>query len=129
MNNVTTTQLVADLGFTRDDVAQLWGKVYLQGFAETGRDYHSEFADALGCTRDQAKQISYWFQYTTPYLQSLSRLSREGIAYLVRTTVVRNRDNGNTNFDMISYLDGLEARYEQERAALSIGQRPGSIQS
>ena len=129
MSNVSPKQLVEDLGLTRDQVAEACGKVYLQGYADSGRDYHSEFADALGCTRNQAKEVSYWFQYTTPYMQALDRLSRQSTLNMVRTKWIRNQTLGNTSFDLPRYLDMFEGRYEQDRSALMVGQHPSRIQA
>lgn len=103
----TTAQ---DLGLTREVVSLAWGKVYLQPTTENGRDYHSEFAEALGCTRNQAKELCYWFIYTTPFLLSLDCLAQIGALENSRNQIL-SRGNANESVDAITRrIDYLESK-------------------
>lgn len=75
----TIKDLLKEKGLSDNDVGMAFAKVYICQNVVNGNP-HQTFADELGVTRDDAKKICYWYQYSNHFMRFMFK-SGQSLGY------------------------------------------------
>ncbi|QDH46795.1 hypothetical protein LAh9_79 [Aeromonas phage LAh_9] len=99
------------LGFSDEEFFKMWLEVYV--LSSKKEDLHSNFAEKLGCTRDEAKGVHWALMYKSPYLQDLLRLTRICSLESAKAMVGRSKDLKEVDQRLMGSLDHLESLHDK----------------